>query len=95
MFSIGFCALYFKVHLFKVVYYSRICFLLSSPFTYLPFLFSSRSEVNGAGLAMATMDIIQLRGGKPANFLDCGGGANEEMVMRLVYSIFLGEKNCN
>lgn len=36
--------------------------------------------VNGAGLAMATMDIIKLRGGSPANFLDCGGGANEEMV---------------
>ena len=36
--------------------------------------------VNGAGLAMATMDIIKLRGGTPANFLDCGGGANEEMV---------------
>lgn len=31
--------------------------------------------VNGAGLAMATMDIIQLKGGKPANFLDVGGGA--------------------
>jgi succinyl-CoA synthetase beta subunit len=30
--------------------------------------------VNGAGLAMATMDIIQLHGGKPANFLDVGGG---------------------
>ena len=29
---------------------------------------------------MATMDIIKLRGGAPANFLDCGGGANEEMV---------------
>lgn len=36
--------------------------------------------VNGAGLAMATMDIIKLRGGEPANFLDCGGTANEEMV---------------
>lgn len=36
--------------------------------------------VNGAGLAMATMDIIQLAGGKPANFLDVGGGANEEKV---------------
>ncbi len=32
--------------------------------------------VNGAGLAMATMDIIQLKGGQPANFLDVGGGAN-------------------
>jgi succinyl-CoA synthetase beta subunit len=36
--------------------------------------------VNGAGLAMATMDIIQLHGGKPANFLDVGGGATKEMV---------------
>jgi succinyl-CoA synthetase beta subunit len=32
--------------------------------------------VNGAGLAMATMDICKLYGGEPANFLDCGGGAN-------------------
>lgn len=36
--------------------------------------------VNGAGLAMATMDIIKLRGGDPANFLDVGGGANVEQV---------------
>ena len=36
--------------------------------------------VNGAGLAMATMDIIKLAGAEPANFLDVGGGANEEMV---------------
>ncbi len=36
--------------------------------------------VNGAGLAMATMDIIQLAGGKPANFLDVGGGANKTTV---------------
>ena len=36
--------------------------------------------VNGAGLAMATMDIIQLAGGKPANFLDVGGGANVERI---------------
>jgi len=36
--------------------------------------------VNGAGLAMATMDIIQLYGGKPANFLDVGGGVQEEQV---------------
>jgi len=37
--------------------------------------------VNGAGLAMATMDIIQLYGGSPANFLDVGGGASEKMVI--------------
>jgi succinyl-CoA synthetase beta subunit len=36
--------------------------------------------VNGAGLAMATMDIVQLHGGKPANFLDVGGGATKERV---------------
>lgn len=36
--------------------------------------------VNGAGLAMATMDIIKLHGGEPANFLDVGGGANEKQV---------------
>jgi succinyl-CoA synthetase beta subunit len=36
--------------------------------------------VNGAGLAMATMDIIKISGGEPANFLDVGGGANAETV---------------
>jgi succinyl-CoA synthetase beta subunit len=36
--------------------------------------------VNGAGLAMATMDIIKLYGGTPANFLDVGGGATEKAV---------------
>jgi len=36
--------------------------------------------VNGAGLAMATMDIIKLYGGEPANFLDVGGGASREKV---------------
>jgi succinyl-CoA synthetase beta subunit len=38
--------------------------------------------VNGAGLAMSTMDIIQLKGGSPANFLDVGGGANEAQVQK-------------
>ena len=37
--------------------------------------------MNGAGLAMATMDIIKLHGGEPANFLDVGGGATIEQVM--------------
>ncbi len=37
--------------------------------------------VNGAGLAMATMDIIKLHGGSPANFLDVGGGANVNQVL--------------
>jgi succinyl-CoA synthetase beta subunit len=36
--------------------------------------------VNGAGLAMATMDIIKYAGGNPANFLDVGGGANQEQI---------------
>lgn len=36
--------------------------------------------VNGAGLAMATMDIIKLHGGEPANFLDVGGGATVQQV---------------
>ncbi len=36
--------------------------------------------VNGAGLAMATMDIVKLHGGDPANFLDCGGGVTEQQV---------------
>ncbi len=36
--------------------------------------------VNGAGLAMATMDVIKMTGGSPANFLDVGGGANEEQI---------------
>ena len=36
--------------------------------------------MNGAGLAMATMDIIKLHGGEPANFLDCGGGVGESQV---------------
>lgn len=44
--------------------------------------------VNGAGLAMATMDIIKLHGGEPANFLDCGGGVTEEMVRCLLISQF-------
>jgi succinyl-CoA synthetase beta subunit len=38
--------------------------------------------VNGAGLAMATMDIIQLHGGSPANFLDVGGSASEDQVVQ-------------
>ncbi len=48
--------------------------------------------VNGAGLAMATMDIIQYAGGRPANFLDVGGGANEEQVKR-GFEIILGDPN--
>ncbi|MBZ5498557.1 MAG: ADP-forming succinate--CoA ligase subunit beta [Acidobacteriia bacterium] len=48
--------------------------------------------VNGAGLAMATMDIIKLAGGSPANFLDVGGSATTEMV-RNAFQILLGDKN--
>ena len=48
--------------------------------------------VNGAGLAMATMDVIQLYGGEPANFLDVGGGANEEQVTT-AFSIILEDPN--
>ncbi len=48
--------------------------------------------VNGAGLAMATMDIIQYAGGRPANFLDVGGGANEEQVRR-GFEIILSDAN--
>jgi len=48
--------------------------------------------VNGAGLAMATMDLIQYAGGSPANFLDVGGGANEEQVRR-GFEIILSDKN--
>jgi succinyl-CoA synthetase beta subunit len=42
--------------------------------------------VNGAGLAMATMDIIKLYGGNPANFLDVGGSADEEGVFKYINS---------
>jgi succinyl-CoA synthetase beta subunit len=46
--------------------------------------------VNGAGLAMATMDIIKYHGGEPANFLDVGGGANKEQVTE-AFRILLGD----
>ncbi|MFI5144699.1 MAG: ADP-forming succinate--CoA ligase subunit beta [Ignavibacteria bacterium] len=48
--------------------------------------------VNGAGLAMATMDIIKLAGGEPANFLDVGGGASTETVEK-GFQIILSDKN--
>ena len=48
--------------------------------------------VNGAGLAMATMDIIKLRGGDPANFLDVGGGATKERVAK-AFKIILSDPN--
>ena len=48
--------------------------------------------VNGAGLAMATMDIIKLAGGEPANFLDVGGGASQERVEQ-AFKILLADNN--
>jgi succinyl-CoA synthetase beta subunit len=48
--------------------------------------------VNGAGLAMATMDIIKLYGSEPANFLDVGGGASKEKVSA-AFRIILSDKN--
>ncbi|MBB3204456.1 succinyl-CoA synthetase beta subunit [Rhodopirellula rubra] len=49
--------------------------------------------VNGAGLAMSTMDIIKYHGGEPANFLDVGGGANAAQVTE-AFRILLSDKNC-
>jgi len=48
--------------------------------------------VNGAGLAMSTMDLVNFCGGKPANFLDVGGGANEEQIKQ-AFSILQGDPN--
>jgi succinyl-CoA synthetase beta subunit len=48
--------------------------------------------VNGAGLAMATMDIVKYAGGRPANFLDVGGGASEEQVTE-AFKILVSDKN--
>lgn len=48
--------------------------------------------VNGAGLAMGTMDIVKLHGGQPANFLDVGGGATKERVAE-AFKIILSDKN--
>jgi len=48
--------------------------------------------VNGAGLAMATMDIIKISGGEPANFLDVGGGASEEQIEN-AFRIILADKS--
>jgi succinyl-CoA synthetase beta subunit len=48
--------------------------------------------VNGAGLAMATMDIIKLAGGEPANFLDVGGGASAEQIKN-AFRILMSDPN--
>jgi succinyl-CoA synthetase beta subunit len=50
--------------------------------------------VNGAGLAMGTMDIVNLHGGKPANFLDVGGGATKERVIE-AFKLILSDSNVN
>jgi succinyl-CoA synthetase beta subunit len=48
--------------------------------------------VNGAGLAMGTMDIVNLHGGEPANFLDVGGGATKERVTEAFKIILSDDK---
>ena len=48
--------------------------------------------INGAGLAMATLDMIQLAGGAPANFLDIGGGASPERVLKAFRAVLNDEK---
>ena len=48
--------------------------------------------VNGAGLGMATMDLVKLHGGQPANFLDVGGGATAEVVTK-AFKIILSDSN--
>lgn len=51
--------------------------------------------VNGAGLAMATMDIIKLHGGEPANFLDVGGGVQEGQVSKAFQILMSGKSYCS
>ena len=51
-----------------------------------------RDRVNGAGLAMATMDIIKLYGEEPANFLDVGGGATPEKIVKAFRLITMDKK---
>ena len=48
--------------------------------------------INGAGLAMATLDMIKLAGGEPANFLDIGGGASPERVLKAFRAVLNDEK---
>jgi succinyl-CoA synthetase beta subunit len=48
--------------------------------------------VNGAGLAMATMDVIKMAGARPANFLDVGGGASEEMITKALEIILMDQR---
>ena len=59
---------------------------------YIPLEGNIGCMVNGAGLAMATMDVIKLHGGEPANFLDVGGGATKERVSE-AFQIILSDNN--
>lgn len=63
-----------------------------SELNYIPLDGSIGCMVNGAGLAMATMDVIKLHGGEPANFLDVGGGATKERVSEALKIILSDEK---
>lgn len=63
----------------------------NSTSTRCPLLLFFLTIVNGAGLAMATMDIIKLHGGDPANFLDVGGSASVEQVSE-AFSILVSDK---
>src|SRR3989338_2503851 len=60
--------------------------------SYIPLEGNIGCMVNGAGLAMATMDLIKLHGGNPANFLDVGGGATKDRVTE-AFKIILSDKN--
>ena len=51
--------------------------------------------VNGAGLAMATMDVLSLHGGQPANFLDVGGYAALCFLFQVVFTPYLGHQRCH
>lgn len=64
---------------------SELCFEYSD-------MFACFLTVNGAGLAMATMDIIKLHGGEPANFLDVGGGVSEQQVHDAFF-LLMGDKH--
>ena len=70
----------------------RIARAVASNFSYVPLTGSIGCLVNGAGLAMGTMDIIKACGGEPANFLDVGGTATKERVME-AFKIILEDKN--
>ncbi len=71
---------------------SRIARAVASNFSYVPLDGTIGCLVNGAGLAMGTMDIITNSGGSPANFLDVGGTATRERVME-AFKIILEDKN--